>query len=169
MSDLSWVIEARKLIYDDKKREAEDLLYNVITRDRNSEENWLNAGFLFHRMEKYENACDAYNVVIDINPTNSDAWCAKGSALSEIGKIKEAMLCYDQSLSINPKNTDTLACKAMTLYDAGRTREAVAVIEAAQLLNPDDELVRRVGKRLHKQFLKSWRDDEIEDRHALHR
>ena len=145
-------------------RDAEDIIYKAITRDRNSEENWMDIGSLFYRMEKYEKALDAYNVVIDINPINSDAWCCKGDMLFDLGKIKDARSCYDHSLSLNPKNTDTLVSLSIMMHRVGRTPEAVAVIESAQLINPNDERVQRRAKRLHKQFLKSWRDDEIEER-----
>lgn len=49
---------------------------------------------------KYEEAINAYDKAIEINPENADAWYNKGFALYELGKYEEATEAYDTARKI---------------------------------------------------------------------
>jgi tetratricopeptide (TPR) repeat protein len=61
-----------------------------------------NKGVVLSRLGRYDEAIDAYDRALNINPDYSIVWNNKGVVLSRLGRYEEAIDAYDRALSINP-------------------------------------------------------------------
>lgn len=57
-------------------------------------EDWLNRGNALYDQTKYEEAIQAYNSAIELDPQEPKAWRNKGHALNKLGKNSEANECF---------------------------------------------------------------------------
>ena len=62
---------------------------------------WYNKGVYLGYLSKYNEAIDAFNNAIAINPQDANAWNAKGNALTNLRKDDEAIKAYDNAISID--------------------------------------------------------------------
>lgn len=69
---------------------------------------WYNKGIALNNLQRYEEAIDAFDQVIRINPeevnARASAWFNKGMALQKLGRYEEAIEAFDQQLKINPNS-----------------------------------------------------------------
>ena len=63
-------------------------------------------------MGKYDEAIQAYDRAIEINPQYTDAWYNKGETLRRQDKYDEAIQAYDKAIKINPQSQRPGAIKA---------------------------------------------------------
>jgi len=54
-------------------------------------------------LEKQEEAIEAYNKAIEINPKYADAWYNKGVTLVQLERQEEAIKAFDKAIEIYPK------------------------------------------------------------------
>ena len=79
---------------------------DVSRRNKNSAKYWYDKGLIFQTQTQMEEALDAYNHAIEIDPNNEFAWYNKGSVLEELMEFYDAMDAYIQVSEINPNNAD---------------------------------------------------------------
>ena len=92
-------------------------------------EDWHNKGVALGGQGKYDEAINAYNEAIRLNPNDTAAWINKGNALCMQDKYNEAIKCYDEVIRLDPSNTAALSNKVNALNALKRTTEADASIE----------------------------------------
>lgn len=64
---------------------------------------WIRVGYSALKIpEKEEEASDAYNTAVRLNPRDKVSWHNRGVALWRLGNLKEALSCYDRALQIDP-------------------------------------------------------------------
>ncbi|MBN1324512.1 MAG: PKD domain-containing protein, partial [Methanotrichaceae archaeon] len=103
-----------------------------------SEEELMVKGATLYAMGQYEEALQAFDEALWINPYNIDAWTDKGVALSELGRYEEALQAYGEALKINPDYAaNTWLNKGGTLIALGRYDEAVEACDMAIRIYPD--------------------------------
>jgi len=86
---------------------------------------WYNKGVVLSLNGGFEEAIDAYNKAIEINPDYDAAWYARGYALRRLEIYSEALKSYNRALEINPKNADALFGRAYLLQISGDSEGAV--------------------------------------------
>ncbi len=99
---------------------------------------WYNKGVGLDRQKRSEEAIDAYNKALDINPNDVRSLFNKGVDLQMLGRVDEALACYDKALSITPNDGEVWSNKGIALRTLGRTEEAVQCYDRALELNPRD-------------------------------
>lgn len=61
---------------------------------------WNNKGVTLSRLGKYNEALEAYDQALRIDPDYPNAWNNKGVVLSRLGKYSEALEAFDRALQI---------------------------------------------------------------------
>lgn len=63
----------------------------------------VNIALIYVHQEKWDDANDALDKALKINPKNPFAWDLRGIALRQQGKFREARAAYEQALAIDPQ------------------------------------------------------------------
>jgi tetratricopeptide (TPR) repeat protein len=97
---------------------------------------WSAKGKALYNLGKHDEAIQAYDKAIKINPQYVDAWINKGKALCNLGKHDEAIQAYDKAIKINPQYVDAWINKGKALCNLGKHDEAIQAYEKAIKINP---------------------------------
>jgi tetratricopeptide (TPR) repeat protein len=101
---------------------------------------WYRKGNALFDLKRYEEALEAYEKAIELNPEDAaDAWNGKGSALEALGRYEEALEAYEKAIELNPEDAaDAWYDKGDALFDLKRYDEALEAYEKAIELNLED-------------------------------
>jgi len=89
------------------------------------ENRWLMHGdWLLQETHDNEEALEAYEEALRLNPAFSWAWYCKGGAFAGLKRYEEALKTYDEALLLDPSHTHTWYWKGEALKALGRGREA---------------------------------------------
>ncbi len=117
-------------------------------------EDWNNKGYALLNQSNYDEAIQAFDNAIEIDPQNAYAWYGKGVALGnkEAQSIKgvriddgffytriennEALQAFDKAIELNPKNVDSWIRKGLILYLQDKNNEALQAFDKAIELDP---------------------------------
>jgi tetratricopeptide (TPR) repeat protein len=113
-----------------------EVLDQTSMNDPLSEANWYNKGIALYDQGKYDEAIQAFDEAIEINPQNANAWSTKGAALCQQDKNDEAIQAFDEAIEINPQNADTWNNKGTALASLGKYDEAIQAFDEAIELDP---------------------------------
>jgi tetratricopeptide (TPR) repeat protein len=97
---------------------------------------WQNKCADLYDQEKYDEAIQTYNQVIEINPSCAEAWYGKGIALSGLKKYDEAMKAYNLAIERNPQYAEAWYKKGIILEAQGKHDEAGQAFDKAIEINP---------------------------------
>jgi tetratricopeptide (TPR) repeat protein len=100
---------------------------------------WLMRGsWLFGEEELYDEALEAYNEALRLNPTSKSAWHGKGNALSslETPRYEEALSAYDEVLRLDPTSTWAWYGKGLSFAGLKRYEEAIQAYDQEIRINP---------------------------------
>ena len=61
---------------------------------------WFNKGNALQGLDKYNEAMQAYDKAIEIDPNYVDAWFNKGTLLGKLGKNEDAKKCFDKVIQL---------------------------------------------------------------------
>src|SRR5947209_3441300 len=86
-------------------------------------------GVDFVRNKDYDNALNAFNKILKINPSNTHALLHKGQISSILGKWREALIYFDHVLERDPNNTNALFHSAYTLGNLGDYAKAIELYD----------------------------------------
>ena len=93
-------------------------------------------GAALREQGKLEEAIEACNKVLALNPDYADGYNNLGVTLKEQGKLDEAIEAYNTALSLNPDYADGYNNLGNALTDQGRLEEAIESYKTALSLNP---------------------------------
>ncbi len=99
---------------------------------------WIDRGNTYVEVGRYQDAIDAYDKAIEIDPYNADAWMSKAGALNCLGRYQDALDAVDKVIELDPNNAHAWTLKGALLNDLGRCQEALDALEKAIELNPDN-------------------------------
>ena len=66
---------------------------------------------------RYDEALEAYNKAIELDPKDAFAWFYKGFTLRDLKRNDEALEAYNKSIELDPKDASTWNNKGNTLGD----------------------------------------------------
>jgi tetratricopeptide (TPR) repeat protein len=119
----------------------------------------FNKGVALDAQGKYDEALQAFDKAIEINPQLAEAWVAKGVVLMAQGKYDEAIQAYDKAIEIDPQDVNVWNNKGVALNDLGKHNEAIQAYDKAIELDSNDALtwnnkgVALIGHRLRRFYL----------------
>jgi tetratricopeptide (TPR) repeat protein len=100
---------------------------------------WNNMGLDLYAKGKYDEAVEAYDKAVEIDPEYAEAWYNKGGVLYLQGKYNEAIQAFDKAIEIDPQLLFTWEAKGNALKSLGRTAEANAAFAKTNKSYPSDK------------------------------
>ena len=97
---------------------------------------WYNRGFALNNAGKYDEAIQAFDKAIEIDPKYTKAWNIKGLALNYLGEYDEAIQVLDKAMEIDPNNALTWNIKGVALDNLGKHDEAIQALDKAIEIEP---------------------------------
>ncbi len=98
-------------------------------------------GDAFYNLQRYEDALEAYEKVIKLDPTCVYAYNGKGLALEALGDYAGALEAYEEAIQLDPGYASAYRNKGDTLRGLNRYEEALEAYEEAIKLDPKNENV----------------------------
>ena len=115
------------------------LLFSITAVQAETAEEWYNKGLALNGQQQYEDAIEAFDNAIQINPNNATYWSGKGISFMFIEKYEDALLALDSSIVINPDDSGIWSLKGTILSKLGKFTESKEAFDiAAQLLDLAD-------------------------------
>ncbi len=99
---------------------------------------WFKIGFAFLMAKKYQESIDAYNKVLESDPSDTEALLWIGIALRDSGKKDEAIKYFDKVINENPHHSKAWNNKAICLMELGNQEEAIQCYDRAIEYAEDD-------------------------------
>jgi tetratricopeptide (TPR) repeat protein len=91
----------------------------------NLAEAWNSRGDYLMKQDKFDEAIEAYDEAIWIDPNYANAWNNKGNILYLQSKFDEAIKAYDESIRLDSNFFAPWCGKGQLLYDQGKFDEAI--------------------------------------------
>ncbi|NLL10471.1 MAG: tetratricopeptide repeat protein, partial [Methanomicrobiales archaeon] len=111
------------------------LLFSITAVQAETAEEWYNKGLALNGQQQYEDAIEAFDNAIQINPNNATYWSGKGISFMFLEKYEDALLALDSSIVINPDDSGIWSLKGTILSKLGKFTESKEAFDiAAQLL-----------------------------------
>ena len=87
-------------------------------------------------LKKIEEASQAFDKAIELDPNNEEVLNAKGYALASLEKHNGAISCYNKAIELKPDYADAYYNKGHSLCELCRYTEAVVCFDKASTINP---------------------------------
>jgi tetratricopeptide (TPR) repeat protein len=97
---------------------------------------WQKKGRVFFDQGRYEEALQAFDQSIQINPSYAESWNYKGIVLLLTYKCEEAIKCFEVAIALDSSFATAWNNKAGALYAMGRYDEAILACDRAIQLDP---------------------------------
>ncbi|MBA2396754.1 MAG: tetratricopeptide repeat protein, partial [Ktedonobacteraceae bacterium] len=110
---------------------------NVNVKNRTKEE-WLDEGNRLYNMSQFQDALQAFENAIQMDPTFADAYEGKTSALCALGRYREALNSVETALKLDPGYAASYNDKGDILYEFKSYSDALGYYEHALQLEPDN-------------------------------
>jgi tetratricopeptide (TPR) repeat protein len=117
------------------------------TAQEETAESWLKEGYSLSANGSYEQALQAYDKSIQIDPNNELAWINKANVLLRLNRTNEATDAYhkalditNQTLEADPNNSTLWSAKGLLLHNIGNYEEAVRAFDNATNVDPNYEM-----------------------------
>jgi tetratricopeptide (TPR) repeat protein len=110
--------------------------FSITERDVSSKKQLINKGNALYLQGKYEEAIQAYDIAIELDPKYAEAWYNKGNALRNQGRYNEAIQAYNTTIEINSRHAGAWNNKGLALKNQGKYEEAIQAYDIAIQLDP---------------------------------
>ena len=98
----------------------------------------FNLGVQYYNQRQFSKAIQAYQKVIELDPTYIEAYNNLGIICQEIGDVDRAFEAFQKSIEINPQYEKGHNNLGILLYLKGRNEEALEAFQKALAINPNN-------------------------------
>ncbi len=92
---------------------------------------WYSEGIDLYNLKRYEEALEAFEKAIELNPKNADAWSGKGNVLPWLKRYEEALKAYEKAIKLSPEDSYAWTGKSVVLIELEKYEEAMKALEKA--------------------------------------
>jgi len=110
--------------------------------DENTIENLHKESAILVSEERYDEALDIFDQILEIDSDNVKALINRSAVLITIGENEKAIHTADRILSIEPNNIKGLSNKATALANIGYPYDAISVFDSAIEIDPDNQKLK---------------------------
>jgi len=100
--------------------------------------NYFNSGVTFYNQKEYSKAIQAYQKVIELDPTYVEAYNNLGIIYQMMGDVERAFGTYQKATEINPRYEKGYNNLGILLLLKGRYEEALEAFQKALAINPNN-------------------------------
>lgn len=100
--------------------------------------NYFNSGVTFYNQKEYSKAIQAYQKVIELDPTYVEAYNNLGIIYQMMGDVERAFGTYQKTTEINPRYEKGYNNLGILLLLKGRYEEALEAFQKALAINPNN-------------------------------
>jgi tetratricopeptide (TPR) repeat protein len=97
---------------------------------------WNDFGLDLYEHGRYQEAIDAYDKAIQLDPNYKWPWNNKGVALKDLGKNREAIDAYNKAIEIDPNFTEVWNNKGFSLNQLGEYEKGLEACKKAIQIDP---------------------------------
>ena len=123
------------------------MLFACSAAQEETSDAWVKKGYELSANGSDEQALQAYDRAIQIDPGNGLAWINKANSLIRLNRTDEATAAYQKALAItnqilqtDPENSTVWAAKGLLLHNVGDYEAAVQAFGNATRIDPRDEI-----------------------------
>jgi len=98
---------------------------------------WTAKGNALYYQAKYDEALQAYEKAIELDPNSANAWTGKGNALAYLARYDESLQAYEKAIELNPNFSYAWTGKGTALAYLAKYDEALQAYEKAIELDPN--------------------------------
>ena len=95
----------------------------------------------FHDLKQYENAIEAYEKVVKIEPNFFQAWNGLGKTFYEQKKYREGLEAYNNAIKLKPDDIEAWKGRGFAQYKLGKYEDASDSFDKALRLDPEQPKV----------------------------
>jgi tetratricopeptide (TPR) repeat protein len=92
---------------------------------------WIYQGQVLKQLQQYEEALNAYDRALALNPNDAETWTDRGLILEQLGRYAEALTAHEWAVKVNPKYSLALVNQCAVLNQLGNYEEALVACEMA--------------------------------------
>jgi tetratricopeptide (TPR) repeat protein len=100
--------------------------------------NYFNSGVTFYDQKEFSKAIQAYQKVIELDPTYVEAYNNLGIIYQEIGNFDKALEVYHKAIDINPRYEKTFNNLGILHFLNERYDESIEAFQKALAINPNN-------------------------------
>ena len=126
---------ASLLYYNGNYEESIKYLDNIIHRDPNDINAWVNKGFALNALKRYDEAISTFQKALELD-SYFYVWNGLGIVYTTKQKYEEALQCYDKALKLDPKYTDAWYNKGQVYDYLQKYEEALQCYDEILELDP---------------------------------
>lgn len=97
---------------------------------------WNTKGETDHVMGRYDEAVNAFDQAISLDPLYGEAWRNRGLSLSLLNRTTESEESFQKALSIDPNDTESLYYRALSRSYAHNNTSALDSLDLATAIDP---------------------------------
>lgn|SRR3989339_2040117 len=109
-------------------------VYICSGKENNTAEHYFKTGEDFYKTYDFENAINAYNKAIEINPNYISAYESKGWAMSKIKNAREMVVCFDKANELRKKQNKNY------YKDISSKKDAIDYLSRAAIYFSEDRI-----------------------------
>jgi len=98
-------------------------------------------GLSLRRLNQFDQALEAFNAAVALDPAFAEAHNARGIVLASVGRAQDALVCFDRALEIKPDYAECCNNRGIVLQELGRLDAALDSFDDALALKPDNARV----------------------------
>ncbi|MFA4876461.1 MAG: tetratricopeptide repeat protein [Methanoregula sp.] len=111
------------------------LSFSLVVAMDNAAMDWYNKGYELNSVGKFQEAAEAFQKALDIDPNYALSWYGRGVALNNLGRFEDADRAFTQVWLLDPNNAPCWYGKGLALNNLGRYEEANNAFDQALLRN----------------------------------
>ena len=126
-------------------------LFKQLSALTNDPVHFSHLGFVLFQQSSYEEARDAYQKAVDLDPSRSQRFVSLAQVYRSMGQLQNAVIALNKAVELDPENIDFLLLLTEIYAELNNIEEAEVVLRNILERAPDNEDASRFLDKLRKE------------------